>query len=253
MELEKLNPKERFSNRVEKYLKYRTPYPEAIKKSLITLNLLKPEFNVADIGSGTGLLTRWFLNHGNTVYAVEPNDAMRGAAEGSLLNYPNFHSVKGSAEDTTLSNASVDLIVAGEAFHWFDPVKARVEFQRIGKPGAHTVIIMKMRDKQQTPFLKAYDNLLRTFCTEYHLVKQIKIDFASFFALENYWTHTYSYSLEIGLEHLIGRIESLSYAPLADDPLHAEMVKEIKRIFAKHNENGKVSFRYNSEIIYGQL
>ncbi len=253
MDLEKLNPKARFSNRVEKYLKFRTPYPEAIKLSLITLGLLKPHSVVADVGSGTGLLTRWFLDRGNPVYAIEPNDAMRSAAEASLHNYANFHSVKGSAEDTTLSNTSVDLIVAGEAFHWFDPVKTRVEFQRIGKPDANTVLIMKKRDKGETPFLKAYDHLLKTYCTEYELVRQIKVDFEGFFSPADFWTHIYSYRLDLGLDHLIGRIESLSYAPLPGDAMHAEMVEEIKVLFETYNDGGKVSFRYNSEIIYGQL
>ena len=86
------------------------------------------------MGSGTGILSELLLKNGNTVFGVEPNAAMRSAGEHLLQDYLKFTSVDGSAEKTTLPAGSVDLITAGQAFHWFDGPAARKEFVRILKP-----------------------------------------------------------------------------------------------------------------------
>src|SRR5256885_671619 len=114
------DPIQRFSNRVENYLRFRPHYPEE------TLDFLKadcgliPESIIADIGSGTGFLARLFLANGNRVLGIEPNKEMREAGERSLKNYPVFTSIAATAEATTLPNQSVNFVTAGQAFHWFD-------------------------------------------------------------------------------------------------------------------------------------
>ena len=115
-----LDPTKRFSNRVENYLKYRPRYPAAIIPLLESECGLTPETLVADVGSGTGFLTELFLKHGNRVLGVEPNAEMRSAGERLLAKYPTFCSVNAMAEATTLADSSIDLIIAGQAFHWFD-------------------------------------------------------------------------------------------------------------------------------------
>src|SRR5262245_49376869 len=112
--------KQRFSNRVEDYVRCRPGYPAAVLDVLCEECGLRPESVVADIGSGTGLLAQMFLENGNLVYGVEPNAAMREAGEQWLERYPHFCSVAGSAEATTLPDAGVDFVVVGQAFHWFD-------------------------------------------------------------------------------------------------------------------------------------
>src|SRR5215213_9046102 len=118
--MSKSDPKSRFSSRVENYVKYRPTYPPHL------LDLFARQFNftrnwvVADIGSGTGISSKLFLDHGNTVFAIEPNRQMREAAESLLKGYPNFHSIDASAEATTMPDKSMDLIIAAQAFHWFN-------------------------------------------------------------------------------------------------------------------------------------
>ena len=114
---------ERFTSRVETYAKYRPGYPVEIIDLLKRECGLTPESIVADIGSGTGKSSEPFLAHGNVVFGVEPNAAMRDVAERLFRDQPRFRSIKGSAESTTLPDSSVDLITAGQAFHWFDPLK----------------------------------------------------------------------------------------------------------------------------------
>ena len=89
---------------------------------------LRPDHVIADVGSGTGILSKLFLENGNRVFAVEPNDEMRRAGEEYLSGFKKFSSVAGSAEATTLADASVDFVTVAQAFHWFEPVAARREF-----------------------------------------------------------------------------------------------------------------------------
>ncbi|MGH2642903.1 MAG: class I SAM-dependent methyltransferase, partial [Chitinophagaceae bacterium] len=136
-----LNSTKRFSDRVDNYIKYRTGYPQEIIPYLKEVAELNTGMQIADIGSGTGILTKLFLENGNTMYAAEPNDAMRNAAEHLLKNYSRFISLDGTAEQTGLDNESMDMIIAGQAFHWFDPVKTKKEFQRIAKTNSFVVLI----------------------------------------------------------------------------------------------------------------
>ena len=107
--------KERFSNRVADYIRYRPGYPPGVLELLRDECGLTQESAIADVGSGTGILTRLFLENGNSVYAVEPNAAMREAGEELLAAYPKFASVAAAAEATGLPDATVDFVMAAQA------------------------------------------------------------------------------------------------------------------------------------------
>src|SRR5688572_24438001 len=165
----------RFSGRVDNYIRYRPGYPDAIVETLRDDCGLTADSIVADVGSGTGILTEMFLRHGNLVYGVEPNREMREAAERLLAGYDRFRSVAATAEDTTLADASADVITAGQAFHWFDRQRARAEFARILKPRGWVSLIWNVRS-ETTPFLTAYEQLLKVYATEYEQVDHRRID-----------------------------------------------------------------------------
>src|ERR1035438_3538154 len=129
------DPTQRFSSRVEDYICYRPSYPADAIAFLERECGLTSQSRVADIGSGTGLLSEPFLRFGCEVDGVEPNAEMRAAGQRLLAGWPRFHSIAGRAEATTLPNGSADLVSAGQAFHWFDSDAARTEFRRILKPG----------------------------------------------------------------------------------------------------------------------
>src|SRR6201993_2182236 len=113
--------KQRFSTRVADYVRYRPSYPSELLDLLHSECALRSGHAIADIGSGTGFLSELFLKNGNRVFGVEPNDAMRQAGEEYLAEYDNFTSITGSAEASTLDDGSVDFVVSGQAFHWFEP------------------------------------------------------------------------------------------------------------------------------------
>src|SRR5689334_2737571 len=125
------NSTKRFSNRVEQYVKYRPSYPKEIIPFLEKNAGLNSSFVIADIGSGTGISTKLFLDNGNKVFAIEPNNEMRKKGEELLRDHSSFISINGTAEQTTLADGSIDMIVAGQAFHWFDAGKTKSEFRRI--------------------------------------------------------------------------------------------------------------------------
>ena len=124
------NPTLRFSSRVENYVKYRPGYPTGVVDPLAKECGLTAKSVIADIGSGTGILSELLLKNGNRVVSVEPNREMRETSEQLLGKYSRSTSVNGTAEEITLADCSVDFITAGQAFHWFDRERARKEFAR---------------------------------------------------------------------------------------------------------------------------
>ena len=154
------DPTKRFSNRVENYIKFRPGYPGAIIDLSREECGLNRQSIIADIGSGTGILSELFLKNGNRVFGIEPNAPMRGAGEKILERYSNFTSINGAAEATTLSDNTVDFVVAGQAFHWFDQRCARAEFSRILKPSGWVILLWNERRIDSTPFLRAYEQML---------------------------------------------------------------------------------------------
>src|SRR5687768_16300575 len=150
----------RFSSRAEAYAKYRPCYPAGVVETLKSECGLTTDSVVADVGSGTGILTELLLKNGNRVFGIEPNEAMRVFAEEALKDYPQFESVDGSAEATALPDDTMDIVVAAQAFHWFDREKTKREFTRILKPNGWVALIWNERRLDTTPFLRAYENLL---------------------------------------------------------------------------------------------
>ncbi|HSE25983.1 MAG TPA: class I SAM-dependent methyltransferase [Pyrinomonadaceae bacterium] len=250
-----IKPVDRFSNRVENYVKYRPGYPYAIISLLQTECGLTPKSIVADIGSGTGKLSELFLDNGNRVLAVEPNEAMRVAGEKLLNARQNFVSVNGTSEATTLDSASVDFVTAGQAFHWFDPVATRLEFARILRPGGWVALVWNDRKLEATPFLKDYETLLLEFGTDYQEVRNDKdiTGIARFFAPTSYLYKSFPNRQLFDLEGLRGRVLSSSYAPQPDSPKFGPMMKEIEHIFFRNQCDGLVSFDYDTKVFYGQL
>jgi ubiquinone/menaquinone biosynthesis C-methylase UbiE len=251
-----MDPTERFSTRVEHYVRSRPRYPAALSTILGEACGLTSGSVVADIGSGTGILTELFLQNGNQVFAVEPNARMRHAGERLLNGDARFHSVPGRAEATTLPDRSVDIVAAGQAFHWFDRGLARAEFVRILKPGGWVVLIWNERLTHTTPFLEAYEQLLERYATEYAQVDHRHIDegaLAAFFAPDGCTSKTLANRQEFDYAHLEGRLLSSSYAPEPDHLNHAPMLAALAAIFEAHQHEGRVAFEYATRLYYGRL
>ena len=250
------DPKERFSNRVDDYVRYRPGYPRAIPDVLRDECGLVQESIVADIGSGTGILTQLFLENGNLVYGVEPNSAMRQAGEEFLRKYSQFRSVTGSAEASTLPDASVDLIVAGQAFHWFERAASRREFAHILKPHGWLALIWNERDVNSSAFMRDYELLLQRHGSDYLKVQhvyseQAKLD--EFFAPSEVREREFQNRQVVNWDGMKGRLMSASYAPKPGEAGYEAMLEDFEKLFAAHQNDGRVTIRYRTCLYWGRL
>jgi SAM-dependent methyltransferase len=248
--------KQRFSDRAADYARYRPGYPRELLSLLRTWCGLKPEHIIADLGSGTGLLAKLFLEHGNHVYGVEPNAEMRAAGEEFLGGFRYFTSVAGSAEATTLPSESVDFITAAQAFHWFNPELARREFQRILKTHGRAVVVWNERLLDETAFLRDYEDLLRRFGTDYARVNESyprAEQMLAFFGANEFTSRALPNAQEFDFEGLSGRLRSSSYVPTPDHPQFEPMMQALQHVFTRHEQNGIVRMKYRTHIYAGKL
>lgn len=249
------NATSRFSDRVENYARYRPGYPAEVLAALREDCDLVPSQAIADIAFGTGLWTRMLLENGNPVVGVEPNAKMRAAGERLLAGYPNFTSVAGSAEATTLADHSVNFVTAAQAAHWFNREQARREFVRILKPGGWLVLLWNERLTDSTGFLREYEQLLLSYGTDYREVRHERTTEAvnGFFDPAPFKERTFQMRQEFDYAGVEGRLLSSSYAPGPKHPKHPAMLRELRRIFDACAVDGRAAFEYKTRVYFGRL
>jgi SAM-dependent methyltransferase len=250
------DPTRRFKGRAELYARHRPGYPDGVVTLLEGECGLAPGSIVADLGSGTGILAGMLLARGCRVFGVEPNAEMRAEGERALASYPGFVSVDARAEATTLPAASVDLITAAQAFHWFDRPRARAEFARILKPGGWVVLLWNLRRKDANAFAVAYERLLLEYATDYERVDHANVTdavIAEFFSPAAFQVRVFPNRQVFDDEALEGRLLSSSYAPAPGHPNHAPMLAALRSVFDLHNERGTVAFAYDTQVYFGRL
>jgi ubiquinone/menaquinone biosynthesis C-methylase UbiE len=247
---------QRFSNRVENYIKYRPSYPTTLIDHIVARAGLQQGSAVADVGSGTGIFTALLLARGLRVYGVEPNREMREAAERLIAGNKLFVSIDSGAERTTLPDGSVEIVCAAQAFHWFDATRTRAEFHRILKPGGLVALVWNDRKVDASPFLQAYDELLRTRGTDYEQVNHRNIDadkLHAFFGKAGYEETTFANAQHFDWDGLYGRAMSSSYVPAEGSDGFASFVAGLREIFGTHAQNGHVTFEYDTRLYMGAL
>ncbi len=247
---------ERFTGRVEDYERYRQRYPEAVIPMLVERCGLRREDLVADIGAGTGMLAEIFLEHGNAVVAVEPNDDMRGACERLTTVWPGLTVKKATAEATGLGDASVDMIAVGRAFHWFDHEKTAKEFRRILRAGGWVVLVTNSRVRDDSPVSVAYEAMLREHGTDYAANREryeiaAKVD--AFFAGGELFREEIVSEQRLTLEELIGQTQSLSVTPGLEHPKYGEMQEALREFFVRWQVDGVVVMKTSCRVACGRF
>src|SRR5665213_328117 len=242
----------RFSDRVEDYIKYRPNYPGNLTPFLKENIGLNESKIIADIGSGTGISSIPFLKNNNKVFGVEPNKEMREAAEKLLSVYPNFESVGGSSEKTNLPGNSVDILFAGQAFHWFDKTKSKTEFERILKKNGNIVLVWNSRSVH-SEFQQEYEKVLYETIEEYKLVNHRNIsgeEITQFFNPKKVNKATLENQQILDLNGLKGRLLSSSYCPKSG-PVYTKLMERIALLFNKYEKNDQIVFEYETQVYYG--
>ncbi len=247
-----MDPTQRFSDRVENYVKFRPNYPDALIRFLI--ERLPLPATIADIGSGTGILSAQLLGAGFQVFGVEPNAPMRQEAERGLGGQPAFHSVVGTAENTTLASSSVGAVTCAQSFHWFDRTKCRAEFERILRAPRLVWLIWNERISQDP--MEEYDRILQESAPEYATVSQRHItdaDVAEFFAPEPVDRFYFQHAQRLDFEGFLGRVLSSSYVPNVGQPGHDRLMGKMEAFFEKHARSGWIDLPYQTRVYLAQF
>jgi len=191
---------ERFSDRVQDYIKFRPGYPKGLIDQLGDLLKTHENVNVADVGAGSGILTKLLVSLSDQIYALEPNTEMREAGADLMKGFPNIHFSHGTGEQTGLENKSIDLITVAQAFHWFDTEKAKEEFRRILT--VNGVIALIWNDRSiESDFEIGYEQLLIKYGTDYQEVNHKKYSekvLSAFFGTSYIGKFTFNNSQGIG-------------------------------------------------------
>lgn len=249
------NNTKRFSDRVANYILYRPHYPKALITFLTNEIQLNQNYIIADIGSGTGISAELFIANNNLIYAVEPNAEMRFAAEKIFQDKTNFKSIDGTAENTNIENESIDFIISGQAFHWFDKTAFKNECKRIAKTNAYCMLFWNDR-LTNTPFLLAYEKIVHKYATDQIAANQrVQINeiICDFFAPNIFITKSFNNYQSLNFESLKGRLLSSSYAPNELHPNYQLMIKELQELFELYQEDNHIKINYETRIYLGQI
>ena len=245
-----MNTTTRFSDRADDYVKYRPGYPVKIIALLTEKAGLNKTSVIADIGAGTGISSKLFLDNGNPVYAVEPNKEMREAATFLLPKKENYISINGTAENTHLEKQSIHMIFSAQAFHWFNKVKAKTEFARILALNGNIVLVWNIRNNTHD-FQRGYEKILNGI-PAYHDVHHRDItdtEIADFFSPKKMYAEHLNNSQTFGLEGLKGRLRSSSYCP-KEGAVYDSLMQQLETLFVKHARKGFITFEYITKIFW---
>jgi ubiquinone/menaquinone biosynthesis C-methylase UbiE len=244
-----------FSDRVKEYSKFRVDYSDDVKNFLALQIISSDKQILADIGSGTGLLAKILLELGAYVFGVEPNDEMRKKGEHNLADYRKFTSIAGSAEHTNLKDDSIDIITAGNAFHWFDSKKARQEFKRILKSDGKIILIRTDWKEYKDEAMAEYDRIICAYCTQRRgIVADILLEkqaIHEFFKTYNIYILKPSIK-QYSREDLKGRFLSTSYAPKEGINFNNAML-DLDNLFDKYQHDNKFNFGVVTTIVVGVI
>lgn len=246
----------KFTGKAEIYSKYRPSYPDAFLDELFEYIRPVRESVLVEIGSGTGILTEALLKRHNCVIAVEPNEDMRSVAERRLAGYPGFVSHTGTAEHTLLEEHCADLVIAAQAFHWFDPDAFREECRRILKPGAPVVLVWNMRDRT-APIILENAEICRRYCPDFHGFSGNNITdelIVPFFRPGTCRIREFENPQYFDRESFIGRNLSSSYAPVAGSEGRDAFTADLAELFDRMQDgSGKILIRHVTRCYFGMV
>lgn len=251
-----IDSKERFSNRVNNYVKYRPTYPQQCINYLFSSIGMNKDSIVADIGSGTGIFSKLIVDRVKKVYGVEPNNEMRMASQQYLRENNNFEDVNASSENTTLDDISIDFITCAQSFHWFDMAKVKLEFRRILKPSGRVILVWNTRLGDVDKFSRGYELLIEKYSTDYEKVNHKNLknkDFMEFFKDEKYTKMEFQNYQKVDFSGLKGRTLSSSYMPMKNEKNYKLLILDLHELFDNNKIDETVNIKYSTEIYVGQV
>jgi ubiquinone/menaquinone biosynthesis C-methylase UbiE len=242
-----------YSTKAQKYAKYRWDFAMSAVEAIVEMTHLDNQSVIADIGAGTGILTRHFTNCAHQIYAVEPNQEMRDILIENMADKSNVSVINGCAENTLLANDSVDLITAAQAIHWFDPEPAKKEMLRILKDDGWLVLL------RNYPVNQAYNEAVGSLISEHYGAdfsvaaerpKPKPTDY--YYGTDHFRTLTFPFHFNQSWKGFIGALTTASFMPDEDHPLFGKLEAKAREVFAQLSRNGMLLVEGETELIIGQ-
>lgn len=238
-----LDSRRRFDATAERYHRHRPSYPGGLIDWIVTVSGQTPPNRVADVGCGTGIATRLFAERGFHTVGIDPSEEMLAFARrtGGLARY-----VRAEAAATGLAAGSMGLVVAAQAFHWFEVGPTFEEFRRILRPDGWCAAFWNLRAR--TPFMDAYDRLLWTHSSEYEILVQQDARAAAVCGtagVVDCLEAEFANRQVLDLEGLFGRAYSHSCVRhgVTDVPTFE---RELAELFERHQRDDTIEFSYRS-------
>ncbi|MGI2335777.1 MAG: class I SAM-dependent methyltransferase [Dehalogenimonas sp.] len=241
-----------YTARIESYANYLPGYPTAYIDYLTQRGKLRDDSIIADIGAGAGILAKAIAPRVNRVLAVELDEKMRLAGVENCRSVPNITVIPGSAEGTGLESSSIDLLTAGQSFHYFDTEASKLEFRRILKPGGLTALSWHIRVRDYL-FGEAFENLMRQFCPDYRGASVNEWPTGQFFKNGEYERRTFANHRLVDLETLIGYALSMPFSPTKGEARFSEFVEKLATLYDKYSDHGKLELRAAVDSYCGEI
>ena len=245
-----MNTHNAFSTKAEKYARYRWSYAPESLAAFCQAAGLGAQSSVADLGAGTGILTRPLAGRVGQIYAVDPNPQMLREAQKHLAGLPNCTVLTASAEATGLPAGAVDAVTVAEAAHWFDFPRARDEILRILKPGGwlglfHNASMDPERDEaMQALRAPEYGATPRAFT-------QPGVPWEHFFNGAPCQKLSFPFQLRQQFEGFLGALISTSYMPDEDHPLFSAFERAARAVFERFSRDGWMEVHGVTELLLG--
>ncbi len=248
-----MDTKSVFSTKAEKYAKFRWEYSASAIETMINITQLSSHSTIADIGAGTGKLTKHFVGKAQEIYAIEPNPELRQILVRELGGFPSIAVMDTSAEDTKLPDSSVDVITVAQAIHWFDPVPTRAEMMRILKEDGWLALIRNTgKDNEQN---KAAGTLMaEEYGANLSIVterpKEKPTNF--YFGNDEFQTLTFPFAFQQNWEEFLGTLITVSFMPDEDHPLFPRLEAAARDVFTQYSDHGYWTVEGETELIIGR-
>ncbi len=242
-----------FSRKAEKYAKYRWEYASGAIETLIVMAQMSAQATVADIGAGTGKLTKDFAVRAQRIYAVEPNAALRQILTRNLGAFPSIIVVDGSAEATNLPDHTVDVITVAQAIHWFDPEPTKKEMLRILKEDGWLALIRNYGADNEPN--KAVQSLMTAeYGADLSIVTERPREKppSFYFGNEDFQTFIFPFAFQQSWEEFMGTLTTTSFMPDEDHPLFPRLETEARRIFSQYCDHDFWKVEGKTELILGR-
>ncbi len=248
-----MDTKKVFSKKAEKYAKFRWDYAADAIETIINITQMSINSTLADIGAGTGILTRHFIAKAQKIYAIEPNIELRQILTRELGIFPSISVLNGCAEDTNLPDNSVDVIIVAQAIHWFDPEPARQEMMRILKDNGWLVLVRNYGTNQEK--YEAIKSLMKEeYGADFSVVtgRPKEKPYRFYFGNNDFKTFSFPFAFQQGWEEFLGTLTTTSFMPDEDHPLFPKLETEARKVFSQYSNHGYWMVEGETELIIGR-